>query len=302
MKTIIFSLIFSLSAIANEPLITIEYDVKERALSTDIVLVVDNSASMTSHQETLSKLSSVFLGELKDINYKIIGLSTDTDEAPYGIVEASSVDPTSSFSNLMKSFGSNGSADEMAFESFMNFFHSPVSSSFFRKEASKEIIILGDEDDHSDIETVNVKQFMHAQEFTVNAITRLSDNRTDCGDRWGRSAERLMDVAADTSGVLINICENFSSMQSEYIRLAQAIANRAKHSGYNLLPVKILKLDSAADLDSIEVFYGTQIIKRGLQSTGWIVDEVNNSILFGNNVQLMPQAEGTKFTIKYAIL
>ena len=104
-----------------------------------------------------------------------------------------------------------------------------------------------------------------------------------------------------TNGDLIELCQNTKTFEKDYSKLAKAIVSRANISDINVLPIRKYELPKNVDQDSVKVFYGTQIFKRGFLQTGWIYDETNNTILLNDTVAISSQSAGTKFTIQFDI-
>jgi hypothetical protein len=124
------------------------------------------------------------------------------------------------------------------------------------------------------------------------------DGRLPNCNNWRRD-NKLEEISRLTNGLLIELCSSKEQLANKYALLAKNIVQRAIKRGHKAIPLNKLELANKVDLDSIKVFYGTQIIPKGMAQTGWIFDEKNNTILFGSQIHLSNQPSGTKFTIQY---
>lgn len=293
---------FSISSFsAIDPTITVEFNIiKEKR--ADILFVIDNSGSMERHQETLSKFSKAFMSELNNIDFKITAISADKDDSLNNLViDNRTINPTIELEELIIDFGNMGSADEVPFFNIKRFITQPEGIDFLRPHSNLEIIMLTDEPDQS-IETANdILTDLKSRKITVNAIVPLDRSNRDCAYSHSYDNTKIEDFVTLTNGNLIELCQSTKTFEKDYSDLARSIVSRANVSDIDALPIKKYELPKNVDLDSVKVFYGTQIFRRGFLHTGWIYDEASNTILLNDNVEISTQAAGTKFTIQFDV-
>lgn len=305
MKSMLLTMLlftFSTSSFsAIDPTITVEFNIiKEKR--ADILFVIDNSASMEKHQEILSKFSKAFMSELKNINFKITAISTDKDDSLKNLViDNRAANPTLQLEELISDFGNIGSADEVPFFNIKRFITQSEGIDFLRAHANLEIIMLTDETDQSDETANDILTALNLRKTTVSAIVPLDRDNRSCGYYDSQTNTKIEDFVALTNGDLIELCQNSKTFEKDYSKLAQAIVSRANISDINALPIRKYELPKNVDIDSIKVFYGTQIFRRGFLQTGWVYDETSNTILLNDNVAISSQSAGTKFTIQFDI-
>jgi hypothetical protein len=299
-KAFLLSILFVSSAMAFNPIVKVEFEV-ESANQSDILFVIDDSGSMQAHQNALANISNVFISELNDIDFKITGFNTtqDSDFSNY-LITRHLQEPTNVLQEMISSFGVNGSASEVPFQRVMDFSHSETGKMFFRDSSTKEVIILSDEDDQTRLPLEDIDSFITSHKLTVSAVTTIYQN-SNCG--FSSSDDRTINIVQSSGGSLIDICEEDESVyKNEYQKLAMEISKRAKKNSPARMPIKSFKLNRDVDLDSIKVYFGSQILKKGHVNTGWVIDENNESLLFGDRIKLSQQPLNTKLTIEYKLL
>ena len=161
--------------------------------------------------------------------------------------------------------------------------------------------MLTDETDQSDETANDILTALNLRKTTVSAIVPLDRDNRSCGYYDSQTNTKIEDFVALTNGDLIELCQNSKTFEKDYSKLAQAIVSRANISDINALPIRKYELPKNVDIDSIKVFYGTQIFRRGFLQTGWVYDETSNTILLNDNVVISAQSAGTKFTIQFDI-
>jgi hypothetical protein len=161
--------------------------------------------------------------------------------------------------------------------------------------------MLTDEADQSFETADDILTDLKSRKTTVNAIVPLDRNNHDCAYYDSHTNTKIEDFVTLTNGNLIELCQNTKTFEKDYSKLAKAIVRRANISDVDALPIKKYELPQNVDIDSVKVFYGTQIFRRGFLKTGWIYDETSNTILLNDNVTISSQLPGTKFTIQFDI-
>lgn len=293
---VLMSLIMSTLTLAG-PVVKVEFEVGIVKPQTDILFVIDNSASMGAYQSALAGVSEVLLEEIKEIDFKITAINTDiesTESAP--VIDSSHVNPLDALKTMMTLFGTNGGYQEMPFQNIYSYLKKPEGIQFARPKTSLEVIILTDEQDQS-VKTVNdMVELFDNKKATVNSIIPFVNSV--CSQQQ-RSNTKIEDLTAQTNGLLIDLCGGEKSFISDYRDLAKEISKRALHISNRVVPIKFYQFLEVFNVDSLTVSFGSQIIPRGLIHTGWTYDREKNKIYFGENIELSDQPTDTKFTIRY---
>lgn len=300
---LLMSLSFSVFAVDNAD-VTYEYEIIENKRS-DILFIIDNSGSMYNVQKMLADFSATFLNSLGDVDFKITGLSTSrNEEIPENFVFSRDHDADEKLSELILSFGLNGNANEAHFDRIKEFYFSPISYDFFRHQASKEIVIISDEDDENSTTSVmDTITLMESSKTTVSAVAVKDFQNCSVVRMPSKLSNNLLTLVEGTFGNFIDLCEVTSENISERLEeLGRAILERSSKSSGRYLPIKRLELPKNVDYGSISINYGTQTLMRGYYHTGWIIDESENTIRFGEDVVLSEQPTGTKLVIKFSLI
>lgn len=294
MKLVIFSLIFSLSAMAFNPTVTLEYDVKLNTKSSDILFVIDNSGSMAKYQNVLNSISRDFFSPISGMNYRIAGISTDKTEilSPF-FIEPHLSDPIIKLRELMIFFGDLGDANEYVYANTISFLKSEQGN-LFTRDTNLEVIIVTDENEQSEQTNDDFLNFFGDKKVTINALIPIGQ---DCYSSYDYS--KLQDMVQRTKGSLIDLCLDVEALSSQYRLLGESIFKRAKLRTNASMPLEYLQLQNQVKLESIQVFYGSQKIPKGNVHEGWVYDGLKNQIIFGKKIKLSQQPKNTKFTIQY---
>lgn len=304
---LLLAFFFSISAFANGPVVTIEYDVKSTLNSTDILFIIDNSGSMGPHQKTLMKLSEVFLKELKEAKFQISAISTDEDDKiDSKVITPGTPNGIEELKKLINNFGTNGSANEIIFKRLIDFNKSELSEKLLRKGNPLEVIILTDEEEQSTNEygisyrDVIQEYNLSSKKIHVNSIVP-TDSSSRCASRYFDIAA-FKEIAAKTGGNVLNLCSAPEVFSSNYSELAKKIKQRANQNNELYIPISHHKLTGNVDFESISINYGSQVIPKGHANLGWIYNSIDNSIYFGKDIELdANQPKGTKLVITYML-
>lgn len=221
------------------------------ASEVDILLVVDNSCSMSPYQRKLSENFSQFISFFiaADVDYHI-GVVTTTvseveptggvcnqsavDEIPAGghlvndqVITPETDDAESVFAQTVK-VGTCGSGTEMGIESAYLALTDEdaltANAGFLREDASLSLIFVADEEDYSPLPVntyINAFRDVKGQRerdvFNASALV-ITDMEVCDADQQeaGSKGTRYIDVARQTDGVRGNICDSdFESVVTE---------------------------------------------------------------------------------------
>ena len=293
------ALVAQLSAAFASPTVTLEYDLVKKK-QVDLLFVIDNSGSMQSHQERLALFGADLLGALEGVGYQFTVITTDPEDrfiAP--IVSSTSQTPSTQLATMIRKVGTNGNATEEHLQTTKNFLESESRGLLERKDTHLEIIYLTDESDQSRVEVQELIGVI-ANPTTKASLIAPMQNTFNCS-RSNFENTKLEDLVAVTGGDQLDICASAINLKSSFVELGKKIAARSSEQGLRL-PFHVYTFTQKIDPESIRVSIGSTLIKRGLLNTGWVFDEVTNSLHLGKNVNLPRQNSRAKLRIRYKLV
>lgn len=187
------------------------------AVKTDILFIVDNSGSMREEQEKISEKFDSFLATVRNIDFQIGIITTDSTNANAGdrgkLLDFTSgirylTPNTSNLESLFKSkvkTGTKGSGDEYPFLCAKKAIEQrdAHNQGFFRDGALFNLVIVTDEDGNNGSKNSFIDRFEEIwpnKTFTVNGITG------PCKDAY--SANVILESIRNTGGIEGDICAN----------------------------------------------------------------------------------------------
>jgi hypothetical protein len=192
----------------------------------DILIVIDNSGSMSDKQMALSVNFGAFIkyATAAGVDYQIGVISTDTGDGGKLVGDASNpkiLKPTTpDVENKFKAkvvLGTSGSATEMSLLPSVMALTAPVitneNAGFLRNDAVLAVVSVSDADDQSPQpvafylnQLINIKGVQQASKFTFNAVAPLLTSAPTGCSYDGSSGPRTGAAVTATSGVLEEIC------------------------------------------------------------------------------------------------
>lgn len=203
--------------------------VQDRQPRADILLVVDNSCSMSSHQMSVASNFNSFIqyAQSANVDYQLGVVTTDNGTlrpttAGRRFISSQDQNAQAQFSSLVQ-VGINGSGSEMPLQFATAAVTSPLiagaNAGFIRPDANLAIVVVTDTEDQSSQpaafyqnQMINVKGFSRLSQFTFSVIGPFFPQNmrpTGCvyDDILGRQA-RYTDIITATSGVREEICNS----------------------------------------------------------------------------------------------
>ncbi len=260
----------------------------------DILLVIDNSCSMSDKQAALAANFSGFIkyATSAQVDYHIGVISTDEGDGGKMVGDASNpkvLMPTTTDVELKfgakVALGINGSGLESHLAPAVMALTAPVitaeNAGFLRNDAVLAVVVVSDADDQSAQsvsyymnQLLNIKGAQHPELFTFNAVAPLlSSAPAGCSYDGAGGAPRVSSAVTTTGGVLEEICT------PDWSKSLESIGKKAfgYRTNFNLLSTPDLtagktiqvKIDGVA-LDPID--------SRG--ATVWQYDSTANSVNF----------------------
>ncbi len=296
----------------------------------DILFVVDDSGSMDSHQDNLSRNIKQFTAEIQKttfLDYHIGVITTSMD----GMTSGDDCDVKGGWSeracgdgrlvryktkvpfidnqtpnglsileeNLL--VGDSGSGDELMFDPIRAALSVPLINreniGFLRPDATLAIILVTDAEDHSDQITSGQQMF----DFLVN----LKGGRADKVLAYGAlipSTIARPTCSRDEGSVVPTRLEEFIALAKgiEYNICDTDYGTKLAHIAADVVQKvgRIMFLSRPPVVDTITVTYGTQVIPNDREN-GWTYDPVRNALIFGDKIVLSVQAPGTTLSVTF---
>ncbi len=255
------------------------------AASVDILLVVDNSPSMTEEQQKLGETFQTFIQYFTggQVDYHIGVVSTDvSDSTTAGVLNGGyiSIDDESAEDDFARavSVGSDGDGMEKGLLAGLMALTEPLASDenagFIRESADLSVIFVADEDDYSPGSVYdyinsyrNVKLYHSRDALKISAV--VGNVPEGCaGDGVDAAPGYRYAEAADSNfGIVESICaDNFSD-----------VAERLGITASGLMTT--FELSAHPDPDSLVVTVDDEEIERDVD-IGWEYYEDDNTIVF----------------------
>lgn len=292
----------------NETWITINVDVGS-SKAADMLFIVDDSGSMTLHQQNLANqalLMSEQLSHYKSVNTAVITSSAEKTQFQSNTA-GKFVGPVLNTSDGMfadklhqqlRFVGNNGNYQEKFFDALLLATSEPLLSTtnahFLRDDADLILIFLTDTEDQS-ITTDNTQMLAHLQSLKPNndIFTMLIgiDNPQFC---QGETQELqklfgLRDFIKNTNGQMIDLCSDFAK------EFPKAFNNmKFANTKYTLKSFP----DTKIDFDSIKVSVDGQPLKLGDLINGWIYNVNQSQVIIGDGVIYNDNSNQLQITYK----
>ncbi|MFN7453657.1 MAG: hypothetical protein ACK5RO_03255 [Pseudobdellovibrionaceae bacterium] len=278
----------------------------------DILFVVDDSGSMSSHQNNLSRNIDIFVNDIvknRILDYQIGVISStgdnfQADPCSNGylcgtprFVTRSTVDAINTLRrNLL--VGTSGSGTEEFFDPVMMAINSSgqgmYNQGFYRQDAFLAVVFITDAEDQSSIsandfydQLVKLKNGDDKKVLLYGAYIPSSAGNTCARDDISMPPRRLEQLFALAKSTTYSLCDP---------AFGQGLA---KISGEISAKVgRFIYLDRPPDIRTIKVTYGTQVLAND-PKTGWIYDPELNAIMLGEQIQWIDQGPGIQVEVEF---
>lgn len=284
----------------------------------DIIFVVDNSGSMSTHQNNLSRNVAKFTSTFTKssvLDYNIGIVTTDMQGNSWGArkpccgqlvgaIRVVNKNIPNSDRILADNFlvGTDGSATEASFDPVVAALSFPNltgwNNGFYRQDASLVVIFLTDAEDQSDRTTsqglydflLNLKGGNASKILSYGVIVPTGDTSRCERDEYSRTPvkiEHFLSLVQNNKNNIMNICD------PDYgTRLADMAKDIVSKVG------NIIYLDRAPDLSSIRVTYGSAELPEDYEN-GWSFDPKRNAIILGSKINWSSQPSGSRVKVFY---
>ncbi|PIS11891.1 MAG: hypothetical protein COT73_01495 [Bdellovibrio sp. CG10_big_fil_rev_8_21_14_0_10_47_8] len=277
----------------------------------DILFVVDDSGSMSTHQTNLKDNISLFTSAFTKnsaLEYNI-GVITTTDSDggrlqgfPTFVTETTPDADAALRNNL--SVGTSGSGDEKLFspitQALSPYLLNGYNAGFLRADSTLAVIFITDAEDHSySISAKRIYDFLlqlrngEAHRVLGYGAIVPSDDSLGCPrDDTGvgpAKLEEFLSLVKNQPNNIFNLCaEDFGLHLS---KLALDIVKNTSSAIY---------LDRLPYVPSIKVTYGKMELPSDADK-GWSYDAALNAVILGEHIDWSSQPKGSKIELSYII-
>ena len=272
------------------------------AEQNDILMVVDNSASMEPYQQELGENFNEFLSWFitANVNYRLAVITTDavSDEAGYirgDVLTPETQDASTVFADIVN-VGVEGNGTEMGFESVRKAVIDPdgvaFNGEFLRADAYLSVIFVTDEFDSSPdpiqeyVAELQASKDSARDKIRVGALVAIDED--DCFGFGSSTGYEYMAAADMTGGKYYDICDE--DLSASLTELSQNIS-RMYDAFY---------LTEVPDTGSLEVYINDEEVP--CETGDWTYEtravegEERGTIVFDEDA--LP-ALGSKLTVRY---
>lgn len=278
----------------------------------DVLFVVDNSGSMSAHQENLARnidaLIAPWLAADLDLHAGVISTDMEGFAIPSGGHLANGF-VTSTTPDLAKelakriTLGVNGSGTERHLDAIKAALTSPVidneNAGFLRPSAALAVIFLTDAEDQSQAtadELIQLLKSLKGGDMNLLKMGALyipsSINDSKCSRDGFEKPVKLETVLTAFNSINVGLCDAAFKDGVEKMGLGL----RPTVSGE---PIRSVQLPSAPVFQSIAVTYGGDPLKAGHAGIGWYYDPSTVSVHIGPDYDFLAKPRGTLLEIRY---
>ncbi|MDZ4084513.1 MAG: hypothetical protein U1E10_16330 [Bdellovibrionales bacterium] len=289
----------------------------------DILFVIDDSGSMSTHQQNLLKnVSNLVNASLKSgVDLHAAVITTNVDSEPFkpipgyamggklvGITNKVAKTSDGNFEqvlteNLKIGMQIDGSGSEQPLQAVRLALSEPLVSNenagFLRPNAGLAVFLLTDADDQSPDPVATYVEFL--RQTKQNAVTmhaayiptvHVVQPGAEC-NRSGEAAPTRIEEALTAFGTIgesVNLCE------PDYSTRLSSIGSK-----YEMIGVRSVQFKLPPVISSIKVTYGSQVIVAGDLRNGWVYDSAKLQMQLGQYINWRSQPAGTKLVIEYTV-
>jgi hypothetical protein len=282
--------------------------------SVDILFVIDDSGSMSEHQFNLAKNIGLFTAGINAnqvLDYHIGVLTSNMDSPPWrpapgygwkGELNGTTKFITKSTPNGSRELESNlkpgieGSGTEVFFTPVQAALTPPlvngVNAGFYRPDSYLALVFLTDAEDQSNLSSSDFYKFLLSlkkgdADKIITYGVHIPSTVTSCPRSGEPLPTKLEEFFRITNATSFGLCDaDFG------VKLAELGADLVRRVS------SILYLSRPAQPHTIKVKFGSQVIPND-PDKGWIFDPGRNAILFGEEIELLPEPTGTEIEVDF---
>lgn len=282
--------------------------------SVDILFVIDDSGSMSSHQFNLANNIGLFTAGINGnqvLDYHIGVLTSNMDWPPWltvpgygwkGELNGTTKFITKTTPNALRELDANlkpgieGSGTEVFFTPVQAALTPPlvngVNAGFYRPDSYLALVFLTDADDQSRLTASDFYKFLlnlkkGDPEKIITYGVHIPSNVSTCPRSGEPLPKKLEEFFKLTNATSFGLCD------PDYgLKLAELGADLVRRVS------SILYLSRPAQPHTIKVTFGSQTIPNH-PDKGWIYDPSRNAVLFGEEIELQPEPAGTEIEVDF---
>jgi len=267
---------------------------QEEIANADILFVIDNSCSMSSHQTNLKNNFASFIGVFagSGVDYQIAFITTDNENfVDNKIVHSTDPDPIGDVTAIIDGIGIHGSGLERglweSYEATQTGKDAGPGSAFLRNDSRLVIVYLSDERDgsgtyssmtHGDYASHLLTLKSSADQLSVNAVA--GDHPTGCSPPWAQHGAGYYEVVHQLGGTFMSICATDYGLQLDTLARDSILL-------------------SAFELSDVPIESSIIVTVDGRVHTDWTYNATENAVYFDANAIPATEAE---IYIDYAVL
>lgn len=270
--------------------------------SVDILFIIDDSGSMSSHQNNLSTNIDLFIAELSNnsvLDWRIGVTTSSWNGTGYGSLTGTPafVDKnTANFKSVLKNnllVGTWGDANEVFIEtaagaiSGLNL--AGPNKGFFRQDALLVVFFITDTEDQGQVSPANayngLVSFKSGDPKKLVSYAVLADPTNCAGE--GMQPNLIRDFLRLTNGKEFSLCD--PKFGQNLASIANDILDKIE---------MIIRLRQRPVVSTITVKFGTQTIPND-PAIGWVYDPQRNAIIISKDLELKPEPKGTQLEVRF---
>ncbi len=305
-------------------LVTIEVDGQfPPGPQTDVLFVIDDSGSMSIHQENLAKHIQLLAGQALNVSNDFhiavtntfFGNSSQTfgkkkkEGQLFGDVRV--IDPSTPnlVSAIQKNLllGVDGSAEESIFRPVMTALSPEMitgeNKDFYRQEASLSVVFLTDAREQSDVKAWAFADYLvdlkgDSSKVNMQAIMVSSDDikNNTCLGESAKNPLQLEEAVRLLNGEVFSLCSQ--QMAQDIETLAKNVFPPFSGTFAPGVALDFIEMVGRPEKGTIKVQFGHQTLIED-PALGWSYDSNKNHITFGPQIQWEPQALNARIVITY---
>lgn len=327
-RTLIALTLLVPASVIAAPTYKISYDVYEQQFdgeNIDLLFVIDDSGSMSAHQQSLQaatlKFATAFNSMKANVHAAVI--STSTDDGGWACAKIKSCNGAFNNGFISNRSGKNfadeiatrltlgidGVANEKFFEPVLLAVEKPLrhpgNDGFLRDNAKLIVVLLTDAEDQSS--AISPNEFAtrlvalkggNAQNVAMIAgIIPSSGTQTQTCMRDDNYTQpvRIEESLKYLNGQAIHLCE--ASMADQIVKAV--LANDRTGTTPIAVEHREFKLPVSPIFGSLKVSYGSQALRAGDVLGGWSFRSNTNKVIVGEKFDYSTQPAGTKLEIEF---
>lgn len=280
----------------------------------DILFVIDDSGSMSSHQANLANNIQVFTkafagNQLLDWHLGVVtssmdGNSTGTlcrggDGALFGcpnFVDRLTPNAATVLNTNLQP-GTGGSGTEQFFSPVKAALTPPMVSGrnagFYRSDAYLVVIFVTDAEEQSRMTARETYDFLlnlkggDAAKIITYGVYIPSSSPSSCSRDESTLPTKLEEFFRISGAKTLGLCD--ADYGQKLAGLGDDLAKRIS---------SVLYLTRPAQPDTIKVTFGSQVIPND-PKTGWVFDPARNALVFGQDIDMKPEPPGTQVEVDF---